>query len=324
MVLHKLSEIFGIKTNPPLKGEVNIIDISSYSGYINFNELAPHLTGALEPVIHGAIIRMSYGKYTDKYSLYNYESFRSYNIPVGGYGVHYAKGLESENILQANALIGVIKSLNEYPLLGVYGDWEINPDKLPYKYVRKAIKQYIQRYEEEFGIYKLGIYTNSWWDANVANSSTGASDIPDNRVAWFANYYTTKPYIPWDWRHRWGDNCWILWQYDNRFRFPGIPGSVDMNTFNGNLEEFLNYFGLQDQEPPGEIEMRYRVVIDNLRIREKPDINSKILGIRNLNDIVIPLDTIGDNLYSKSYWVKDERGWSAAQWKGSIYMQTFI
>ena len=324
MNLYKLLNIAGIKVNPPLKGEVNIIDISAFTGYVDFNKLAPHLRGELEPRIHGAIIRMSDGKYVDKYCYYNYEGFRSYDIPVGGYGVHYIKALEFENVAQADALIKAVNGLGEYPLLGVYGDWERNPDKLGYISVRKAIKQYIQRYESNFGNNKLGIYTNSWWDYNVANKLTGASEFPPDRVSWFASYYATKPYIPWDWKHRWGDNCWILWQYDNRFRFPGIPGSVDMNTFNGNLEEFLDYFGLQNQEPPGEVEMKYRVVIDNLRIREKPDINSKILGTRNLNDIVIPLDTIGDNLYSKSYWVKDERGWSAAQWKGSIYMQTFI
>jgi GH25 family lysozyme M1 (1,4-beta-N-acetylmuramidase) len=316
-------QALGRQANPATKGEVNIIDVSAYTGEIDFGQLEPHVSGALQPKIHAAIIRLTDGTAFDNRFELNYDGFKALGLPVGGYGVHYGRATATANKKQAEKLIEAVNVLGEYPALGVYGDWERNPDKITISLMRQAIWKYILTYEAAFGEGKLGAYTNSWWDTYVANEKNGATDIPKNRENWFASWYAPTPYIPWDWRQRFGEDCWVLWQYENRFKFPGVPGSVDMSTFNGSLSQFYKHFKL-GEPPPGVYEMRYRVAIEGLRIREQPDANAKQVGMRVKGEVVTPLDTIGDNVRSKSYWVKDEKGWSAAQWMGVEYMEPFV
>jgi lysozyme len=50
---------------------------------------------------------------------------------------------------------------------------------------------------------------------------------------WIANYRTTPPpALPRAW------STWKLWQWSNKGMWPGITGAVDLNYFNGNLDEF--------------------------------------------------------------------------------------
>ena len=34
---------------------------------------------------------------------------------------------------------------------------------------------------------------------------------------------------------------WTFWQYSHKGRIDGIEGKVDLNTFNGNIDEFIDY-----------------------------------------------------------------------------------
>lgn len=70
--------------------------------------------------------------------------------------------------------------------------------------------------------------------------------------------------------------------------------------------------------------MKYLVKVA-ARIRSTPEIlSTNILGVRKVGDIVIPMDTIGDKIRSRSYWVMDKHGWTAAQWYGEEYLEPFI
>jgi len=153
----------------------------------------------------------------------------------------------------------VIDRLPEYPKLGVFGDWERDPDNLTISEMRLAIWKYINTFEGATNQI-LGAYTNAWWDANVANPTNGATDIPKaeskrgfapkGRPMWAASWYSRLPYVTWDWTQRYGNLCHLFHQYDNRFRFPGVPGSVDASTFNGSLAQYFAYFGLDGAPPP--------------------------------------------------------------------------
>ena len=305
----------GLTVNPPTKGAVNILDASGYTGLIDFPQLEPYVSGEMQPQIHGAIVRLTDGALDDPRGFYNYEGFRYLGLPVGVYGAHYIRASATSNKRQGENFATAVKSLGEKPLLGSYGDWEKNPDKIGISAARQAIWKYILTWEDIVGD-MLKAYTNAWWDKNVANTTNGATDIPKGRDGWFASWYASKPYIPWDWRQRYGDNCWVLWQYENRFKFPGVPGSVDMSTFNGTMAQFYAYFNLPGTPPQTEQgdEMKYKVIAEGLKIRNGAGEGFPVIGTRNVGDVVIPLETKGDKAYPGAYWARDAKGWSAVQY----------
>lgn len=324
-----IAQAMGLAVNPPTKGAVNIIDVSGYSGLIDFPQLEPYVTGEKQPRIDGAIIRLVDGTLDDSRGFYNYEGFRSLGIPVGVYAAHYIRASATSNKRQGENFATAVKALGEKPLLGSYGDWEKNPDKIGISAARQAIWKYIITYEDIVGDL-LKAYTNAWWDANVANSTNGATDIPKGRDGWFASWYGIRPYVPWDWRQRYGEDCWVLWQYENRFKFDGVPGSVDMSTFNGTMAQFYAYFnlpGTPPPEPPGEEEeMKYKVV-KPVNKRKDHNVNSELLGQREVGEIVTPVATWGDVKYPGAYWVLGQDGaWSVVQYYNPtvIYMQAFV
>jgi len=309
-----LLQAMGITANPETKGEVNIIDVSGYTGEIDFSKLEPYVRGEKSPRIDGAIVRLTDGASYDNYYLRNYNGFKALGLPVGGYGVHYVRANASANVRQAQYLIDAVDQLGEYPALGVYGDWERNPDKLGISLTRQAIWKYVYTYEEALDEI-LKAYTNYWWTANVANPTNGATDIPKGRDGWFASWYAKTPYIPWDWSQRYGNNCWVLWQYENRFRFDGMPGSADMSTFNGTMAEYRQYFKLEPTPapPPPEpdplpepIVPIKRVKVNDtvawLNVRAQPD-----LGAADLGDLikasVVPVVEVNGDWYRINGWI---------------------
>jgi GH25 family lysozyme M1 (1,4-beta-N-acetylmuramidase) len=324
-ILGKIKSLALVLVNPNPIGEVFIIDLASTVGEIDYPQLAPYVSGELKPQIHGAIIRGADGTRADPLVSKNYEGFTSLGLPVGVYGVQYPRADAQANKRQAQILTSVVSWLGEYPKLMVWGDWERNPDNIDISATRAAIWKYIFTYGEAYPSKILGAYTNSWWDSNVANERNGSTDIPRDRPLWAASWYTIKPYIAWDWRHRYGEQCHTLHQYDNRFKFPGIPGRVDASTFKGSLAEYYYYFGLGPLPPGGE--MRYNVTQagNGLKIRSTPFIKpDNILGTRATGSVVTPIETTGDSSRYNSYWVRDALGWSAAQWYGVVYMEPFV
>ena len=69
------------------------------------------------------------------------------------------------------------------------------------------------------------LYTNpGFWDS-LGTSAFGAYPL------WVAEYGVSAPKIPSGWE------SWTLWQYSQSGTLSGITGSVDLDVFNGTLEE---------------------------------------------------------------------------------------
>lgn len=294
-------------------GEALIIDVSEGVGVINFSEVAKHVTGEKLPVIHGAIVRLTEGSIFDDRGIQNYLGFRSIGLPVGVYGWHNPSDSALNNKTQALKLVAGIDALPEYPLLGVWGDYETDKKGLNFEQMRQAIWKYINTFETEFDDVTLGIYTRKyWWDENVANDTNGYTDIPKDRDLWVSNPGRLIPLMPLDWEHRYGSNSWILHQDKWHQELSGCPGEVDYNTFNGNLTAYRQYFGLEQLPPPPEPEpvepiqylKRVKVtgVTTYLNVRGTPDPFGPDLGELYKNTVV-PVSEIDGDWYRINGWV---------------------
>lgn len=144
---------------------------------------------------------------------------------------------------------------------------------------------------------------------------------------WVAHWGTgSQPIIPNEWAIPGFTWKFRQWSATGKGSDYGVSSRyVDLDCYNGTREQFAAEFGVTPPHPPQEHEMKYKVNIDGLKIRKEPVVvEGNEVGMRVKGEIVIPLDTIGDSLRSKSYWVKDARGWSAAQWLGVEYMEPFV
>lgn len=132
---------------------------------------------------------------------------------------------------------------------------------------------------------------------------------------WVAHWTTApQPLLPKEWSVP--GFTWRNWQYS------ATGKGSDYGVSSRYVDLDRGKLGIAPPPPGGE--MKYRVQVDSLKIREEPDVNAPMVGLRLKGEVVTPVDTIGDGMRSKSYWVKDVKGWSAAQWMGVEYMEPFV
>jgi lysozyme len=78
------------------------------------------------------------------------------------------------------------------------------------------------------------IYTGKYfWKDNVA-SNPDFADIP----LWLAAYVSPCPDTPSPW------TAWTMWQYSSSGSIPGISGNVDLDEYNGTLQDLKVFAGL--------------------------------------------------------------------------------
>lgn len=202
----------------PVKG----VDVSSYQGEINWQELSSQN-------ISFAFIKATEGSsFVDKRFAYNFEEAQKTDLYVGAY--HFFS-FDSAGDTQANNFINTVKPFEGMlpPVVDFefYGDKEKNPHKkedvaakldvmlemLTEHYGQRPI---IYATEKSYDLYLSGGYEEyDIWIRNVIK----APKLSDNRD-------------------------WTFWQYTNRERLKGYNGDekyIDMNVFNGNTEDFLEY-----------------------------------------------------------------------------------
>ena len=99
------------------------------------------------------------------------------------------------------------------------------------KELRTAVKRWLDIVEKAYGVKPI-IYTGYKFKTSYLNDS-----IFQEYPYWIAHYYVDKL------RYK-GE--WAFWQHTDRGRVDGITGDVDVNIFNGNLQD-LNALTLKEK-----------------------------------------------------------------------------
>ncbi len=98
------------------------------------------------------------------------------------------------------------------------------------KELRNAVKRWLDIVEKAYGVKPI-IYTGYKFKTSYLNDS-----IFQEYPYWIAHYYVDKLQYK---------GQWAFWQHTDRGRVDGITGDVDVNIFNGNLQE-LNDLTLKE------------------------------------------------------------------------------
>ena len=193
------------------------IDISHHQGDINWQRLKNGTPG--EPPISFVYIKATEGSsHCDKRFDKNWEAAKRSGITRGAY--HYF-GTKSSGDKQAQLFISRVKL--EKGDLPPMVDVEDEPQD-PILY-RHELKKFISILEEHYKVKPI-IYTYKKFHARHINNAHF-----NGYPLWIARYNVTDPGII---------SKWIIWQCTDKGRLPGIPEKVDINVFNGTMEELEN------------------------------------------------------------------------------------
>ncbi len=142
---------------------------------------------------------------------------------------------------QADTFINYVKSFNDNGELPPALDLETNDGQKKEKII-PAVKIWLDRVEAAFGK-KPVIYSGQYFLQDYLSEAGGgppawAKDYP-LWLAQYPNQYTPgmQPFLPTGWFK------WTIWQYSKRGSVNGINADVDLDLFNGTLEELYKFAG---------------------------------------------------------------------------------
>lgn len=207
------------------------IDVSRWQGIINWPVVRQH--------VDFAVIKIGgsdQGFYTDGQATRNVLEARSNNVPVAFYVYLGGASATKDEIAHIKNLINTIGGLRPGEFICL--DWEEH-NSVEVQYVKEIASGLIDAGLNPPMIYMSlsRIRGNDWSPVTALN------------CAW--------------WVAAWGNNDdqpdadpgieWALWQYSSVGTIPGISGRVDLNLFNGAIDQFKKYGGTRNFTMPAAV-----------------------------------------------------------------------
>ncbi len=195
---------------PNTYGKVYGIDVSRFQGIINWEAVA-------KSNIRFAIIKCTESyRFFDPYYNYNHIEAKKYGLLTGAY--HFFRPRKSGK-LQAEWFLSFYKNL-DFDLPITIDIEESNGASTAT--IRKELKEFITIIKKELAFEKIIIYSGKSFYRDHLKGYF------DDEILWIANYVDYPNLSGFDWR---------IWQYTDKGFVSGIKDEVDLNVFNGNLEE---------------------------------------------------------------------------------------
>jgi lysozyme len=197
--------------------EIHGIDISHYQGDVQWDEL-------IKTTYNGKSLRFVFMKATEGSSLKdkkfqrNWEKAKELNLLRGAY--HFYRpdvdpGTQAQHFI-THAPLG---RGDLPPVLDLEIDRGISKKQL-----LDGIKEWIRIVENHYAVKPI-IYVNAdFYQRYIKQNFPGYT-------VWIAHYKTDKP--------RAAHHEWHFWQYSENGKAAGIKGHVDVNVFNGSLEDLM-------------------------------------------------------------------------------------
>lgn len=133
----------------------------------------------------------------------------------------------ADPVAQADLFLKTIGSLEEFDLPPLF-DWEVTDGVSVATQIQRA-KVWLERVERATGKIPV-IYTGpAFWNA------LGNPEHFIRHSLFIANYEVSCPNIPPPW------STWTFWQHSDEGVVSGIAGDVDLNLFNGTLEQLRSF-----------------------------------------------------------------------------------
>ena len=197
------------------------IDVSEYQGVVSWNTIAQQKSNYK---VSFTLIRSTAGKdHRDRYFTHNWRESKNNNITRGAY--HYYRPNENSTKQAQNFIANVkLQSGDLPPVLDVEQLSKVQSMQS----LKSGIKNWLNIIEKHYGIQPI-LYTGTHFYRDHLNDFT---EYP----LWIANYNQIENPL--------SEKDWIMWQFSDQGQINGISGPVDLDLFNGNIED-LNKFLLK-------------------------------------------------------------------------------
>ena len=198
----------------PAGYKVHGIDISHYQGDIDWKMLS-QTRRAQFPVRFVFMKATEGGDFSDKNFTANFDSARANGFIRGAYHFYNPK---TDAARQADFFIRSVKlEAGDLPPVLDIETKSKDMDRL-----RADLQLWLRRVEEHYGVKPI-IYASYKFKSNYLNDS-----VFNSYPYWIAHYYVDSV--------RYEGN-WTFWQHHDAGTLPGIDKQVDLNIFNGSLQQ---------------------------------------------------------------------------------------
>lgn len=194
--------------------QVHGIDISHYQGDINWNMLKQTRQGQF-PISFIFMKATEGGDYADDKFVANFDSARAHGFVRGAYHFYNPK---TDANKQADFFINSVK-LEPGDLPPVL---DIEKKGKDIKKLQADLKVWLRKVESHYGVKPI-IYASYKFKTRYLNDS-----VFNSYPYWIAHYYVDSVRYEGDWK---------FWQHTDVGTLPGIDEKVDLNVFNGSLQE---------------------------------------------------------------------------------------
>jgi lysozyme len=217
----RISDVRNYQVLDKHEGKAIGLDVSEYQGKISWSEV-----DTLEDKypVHFVFIRATVGNdRLDNKFKENWLGAKENKLLRGAY--HYYR--PNENSLEQAELFIKTVSLNKGDLPPVL-DIEKLPENQSVERLKIGLKRWLKRVEEHYKVKPI-IYTGESYYDNFLKEEF--SDY----LFWIANYNFYREKI---------DEDWLFWQFTEKASVNGINGNVDVNIYNGDLQQ-LRYITVE-------------------------------------------------------------------------------
>jgi lysozyme len=210
----RISDVRNFQVLEKHEGKSIGIDVSEYQGKINWSYVD---TLEKKYPLHYVFIRATVGKDRKDYQFKrNWLGAKENKMIRGAY--HYYR--PNENSLEQAELFIKTVSLQKGDLPPVL-DIEKLPKNQSIANLKLGLKRWLQAVESHYGVKPI-IYTGERYYDDFLKEEF--SDY----LFWIANYNLYREEIAED---------WLFWQFTEKASIPGIKGNVDVNIYNGDLQQ---------------------------------------------------------------------------------------
>lgn len=208
------SEARNLKILEKHEGKCVGIDVSEYQGKISWSYVD---TIEKKYPLHFVFIRATAGNnVVDSKFKRNWEGAKANNMIRGAY--HYYR--PNENSLEQAELFIKTVALEKGDLPPVL-DIEKLPKNQSMTNLKKGLRKWLQAIEKHYKVKPI-IYSGEKYYDDFLKEEFG------DYLFWIANYNFYREEIQED---------WLFWQFTEKAAVPGINGNVDVNIYNGDLQQ---------------------------------------------------------------------------------------
>lgn len=209
-----LSDVRNIRVLENHKGKVVGIDVSEFQGKVDWDEV--EILDEKYPVQFVFIRATAGNDRVDGQFKRNWNGAKENKIIRGAY--HYYRPNEN-SIEQANLFIKTVK-LQKGDLPPVL-DIEKLPKNQSLDSLKKGLKRWLIKVEKHYQVRPI-IYSGERYYSDFLKEEFG------EYLFWIANYNFYREKI---------EDDWLFWQFTEKASLPGIKHRVDVNIYNGDLEQ---------------------------------------------------------------------------------------